>query len=372
VIAGQVGGDVSALSGNIDLAETAEIDGDVSVVNGQLTRARGAEVDGELVRGRGADENTPPERPEPPGPPRGAPSFFGWLANLLLRLILAVILSAVVVTLVTLLHHLRPDILRPIYAVMIERTAFSFIVGLLVNLVLAILTVGLFATVILCLGGVMTGVLLVGLNLVGWAVVAQYLGQRLTQFINTPIRPITSTLLGVIVLTSLTAILWALGGCFQFLGFLLWLGTSSVGVGAAVVHWLKLGGRTLRPSIRPAEGGLPPPDRGPAPTAPPNAPVPTVAADEPLLPMTLPPEPPISIVPVNEESISPAVTSEVDFTIIRGVGPTFDRRLKAAGIHTFAQLAASTPDEIAPIIGWTPQRVINDDIIGQAQRLSEQ
>jgi predicted flap endonuclease-1-like 5' DNA nuclease/cytoskeletal protein CcmA (bactofilin family) len=372
LIAGQVDGDVAAFSGNVDLAATAVIDGDVSIVTGSLNRAPGAQVRGDVVRGRGfplpipgSGENRDFSRPNPPSLAVRGPSFLGWLANLLLRVILAVILSAVIVTLVTLLHHLQPDILRPVYGVMVERTAFSFIVGLLVNLVLAILTAGLFTTLILCLGGVVTGVLLIGINLVGWAVVAQYVGQRLTRYLNTPIRPLTATLLGAIILTSLTTMLWALGGCFRFFGILFWLLVSSVGVGAAVVYWLKLDGRTTVPPPASPSVGTPapvtPPVRAPMPGAPPSesltsAPgvVNETASGEMLAPESAAPPP------------------DADFTILRGVGPTFDRRLKAAGIRTFAQLAALTPEEIAAIIGWTPQRVIVDDLIGQAQRLSVQ
>lgn len=59
-----------------------------------------------------------------------------------------------------------------------------------------------------------------------------------------------------------------------------------------------------------------------------------------------------------------------DFTLINGIGPTFDRRLKAAGVNTFAELAELTPEAVAAIIGWQPQRVMNDDLLGQARRLA--
>ncbi len=62
----------------------------------------------------------------------------------------------------------------------------------------------------------------------------------------------------------------------------------------------------------------------------------------------------------------------VDFTRINGIGPVFDTRLKDAGVQTFAQLAAMTPEAVADIIGWPPERVISDDILGQARALAEQ
>jgi predicted flap endonuclease-1-like 5' DNA nuclease len=296
---------------------------------------------------------------------------------LILRLVLAVLLTGVVVTLVALLHNLRPDVLRPIYAVLVERTAFSFVVGVLVNLVLAILT----APLLLCLVGLLPGVLLLGVNLVGWAVVSQYVGQRLTGHVQTSMRPVASATMAALLLTGLVTMPWALGGWFFTpLAFLLWLLLSSPGVGAAVVHWLKLDGRVAPSPLSPAEAqtrssAVPPP---PPPASPPTpdtgtasvTPVGSVVYETPS------PEPPPSITPAEPATHLPVASAEpsvdeVDFTLIRGIGPTFDRRLKSAGIHTFAQLGALSADQIADMIGWTPQRVLNDDLIGQAQRLSE-
>ena len=57
-----------------------------------------------------------------------------------------------------------------------------------------------------------------------------------------------------------------------------------------------------------------------------------------------------------------------DFTRVSGIGRTWDGRLKAAGIRTFAQLAAQTPESLAAVLGITVEQVILDDLLGQAQR----
>jgi predicted flap endonuclease-1-like 5' DNA nuclease/cytoskeletal protein CcmA (bactofilin family) len=382
LIAGEIGGDVAAMSGNIELAETAVVAGDVSVVSGNLMRAPGAVVTGDVVRGRGfslpfrfgngAGEST---RPLTPGLVDGRQTFWGWLGGLILRLVLAVLAVAVVVGLVILFHNLRPDLLRPIYEVMVERTAFTFVVGLLVNLVLGVLTVGLFATLILCLGGFLTGALLLALNLVGWAVVSQYVGNRLAGYLQTPVQPLASTGLGALLLTGAVALLWALGGCFRPAAYLIWLLASSSGVGAVLVHWLKLAPRLSATEV---DASVPPP-----------APVPPTATDEAAVAPARsvvraypsaseaaadqPSEaaPPESVI---EEAIAPEPVvppADDDFTALRGIGPTFDRRLKEAGIRTFAQLAALTPEEAADIIGWPSQRILSDNLLGQARRLAE-
>ncbi|HMN29513.1 MAG TPA: hypothetical protein PKE45_15290, partial [Caldilineaceae bacterium] len=271
-------------------------------------------------------------------------TFWGWLGGIILRLVLAVILTGVVVTLVALLHNIRPDLLRPVYATMRERTAFCFIIGVLVNLVLSILTTALFASILLCLGGFLTGAVLLGLNLVGWAVVSQYIGQRLMGYVQTPVRPLASTALGALLLTGVVALLWALGGCFQFFGFLLWLLASSVGVGAAVVRWLKLNGRPALPPPAMEELPPPPPPEGASPGGEPAAPfeaesAPAQAETNVLAELEgqqAQTPPPTSEFPSAEVTSPPTAEQpavvEADFTVIRGIGPTFDRRLKSAGL----------------------------------------
>ncbi len=418
-VAGRVEGDVAAMSGNIDLAASAIVEGDVSVVNGDLQRAPGAVIEGQLVRGRGFPfSGRFTENPETESQPRvelqrdAGGSFLGWLGLLIFRLVLAVLTTGGIVAVVGVLHNLRPEFLQPIYTLMLERTAYSFIVGFLVNLVLAGITSGLLATLILCLGGIATGLILLVLNLVGWAVVMQAVGERLNNGLKTSMRPLASTVLAALLLTGLVALLWALGGCFRFFGVLLWLLLSSAGVGAALVHWLKLGGSgqsPTEPAPEPAgpqpnaPTGEPPVDLPPAAeresspetrlsTEPPvDVPV-DVAAPTPTLadpPVDLPPaaeretspetrlstEPPLDVpveIAAPSEHAQPATElpsgAPADFTVLRGIGPALTRRLQAAGVVTFADLAGLTPDELARILGWSPERVIAEDLLGQARR----
>ena len=63
-----------------------------------------------------------------------------------------------------------------------------------------------------------------------------------------------------------------------------------------------------------------------------------------------------------------------DLKLIHGVGPGIEKRLHRAGILTFEQLAALSPEEIAPlvldIIGITVDRIASQDWIGQARKLA--
>lgn len=65
--------------------------------------------------------------------------------------------------------------------------------------------------------------------------------------------------------------------------------------------------------------------------------------------------------------------SSDDLTQIYGIGPVFRRRLNVAGITTFGQLASMSPDKLQRLldIDVDPQRIIDDDWIGQAAALAD-
>jgi predicted flap endonuclease-1-like 5' DNA nuclease/cytoskeletal protein CcmA (bactofilin family) len=381
MLAGVVGGDVSALSGNVELKETASVDGDVSVMSGNILRARGAEIDGNVVQGPAFRMPRPfsgwfgraPAAPELPGTVmQTRTSFWGWLGGLVLRLILAVLFTVIVVVLTTVLFNIRPDLIQPLRRVMIERTAYSFVVGLIVNLLLGVITAGMIATLCLAPIGLFSGLVLLALNLVGWTVASQFVGERLAGYVRTPMQPVASLALGALLLTGAVAFLWALGGCLRPIANLTWLLVSSFGVGAAIVHWLKLDGRTsVAVSPAPVEPAAPSsgavrvytpverPQQG------------DVSRDNPITPVVAPSSFSEPSTPAPEIT-PPAPVIEEDLTVIRGIGPSSDQRLKAAGIRTFAQLAALTPEQLAAIIGIPLERVIEDDLIGQARRLAEE
>jgi predicted flap endonuclease-1-like 5' DNA nuclease len=62
-----------------------------------------------------------------------------------------------------------------------------------------------------------------------------------------------------------------------------------------------------------------------------------------------------------------------DLKRIRGIGPAFERELKRLGVHSFAQIAAWTPDELEKIakkIKAKPERIRRDDWITRAAELA--
>jgi predicted flap endonuclease-1-like 5' DNA nuclease len=292
------------------------------------------------------------------------PTFWGWLGGLVLRLILAVIFTAIVVLLVTVFFNIRPDLIRPLRTVMIERTAYSFVVGLIVNLLLVVITAGMIAMICLAPIGLFSGLVLLALNLVGWTVASQVVGERIAGYIKTPMQPIASLALGALLLTGTVAFMWALGDCLRPIANLTWLLVSSFGVGAAAVHWLKLDGRTTTtPSPAPVEPAAPASGAVQVYT-----PVERPQQADVIVGDTITPAAPLAS---SSEPFTPAPpVAEADLTVIRGIGLSSDQRLKAAGVHTFAQLADLTPEQLAAIIGLTAERVIEDDLIRQARMLA--
>ena len=62
-----------------------------------------------------------------------------------------------------------------------------------------------------------------------------------------------------------------------------------------------------------------------------------------------------------------------DFKLIKGIGPAIERRLNEAGVTTFAQLAALSPDGLATIVegaGVSSDRIVRQDWIGRAGELA--
>ncbi len=74
----------------------------------------------------------------------------------------------------------------------------------------------------------------------------------------------------------------------------------------------------------------------------------------------------------NEKSAAPATPPAERLEVIRGIGPKFAERLHAAGIHTFAALAAETPERLREIVraqSW--QKIEPEAWIAEARRLAE-
>jgi len=387
-VAGQVNGNLAVLSGDIELDDSAVVNGDLSVMSGEIDRAAGARINGNVARGPNLRIPVPeifgapaapavpatPESPAIPRPQQAGRGMLGSLVGFILRMIGAALFTGVVGVLAWLLYTVRPDIVRTVRATAEHQLALSFAVGAIVNVGLLFLTIVFIITGCLAPVGFITGLLLLALNIVGWSAISLWVGERLSAYAKTSAQPVAYLVLGVLATAGLVSFLWVLG-CWATCIFLIGLLASSPGVGALIVPWLRRG----------TTNGGSPVDAYPTPTA--NAPTaePIVAATpspaEPATPgatILTPDSEATSAADPGAVIVTPATVNDfqaspvpVDFTRINGIGPVFDTRLKDAGVQTFAQLATMTPEAVAEIIGWSPERVITDDILGQARVLAE-
>ncbi len=66
------------------------------------------------------------------------------------------------------------------------------------------------------------------------------------------------------------------------------------------------------------------------------------------------------------------LSAKDDLTLINGIGPAFEKALNTVGIHTFAQLAEQTPENLAARMATriTAERIRRDRWIEQARDLA--
>lgn len=414
-IAGEVGGNLAVMGGDVGLRSSARVEGNVSIFGGTAEREEGAYVGGNFVGGPGG------RFPEIPDDVRGvniqppATNPASGLLHFFLRLLQAAFWTLVIAGLVTLLVWLLPNQVKAVSRTATADPALSFATGLIVTLAVIFLAFVLSITICLAPAAILLIGLLLLVGVAGWTVTAYLSGQRLQSLLGArstrQFHPLIATALGALLLTGITAFGWAISQC---LGILLATLFGSIGTGAVLVHLARRRTSTTGGESGPeGDGGEPTP---PAPAAPPaqetpegeeGEEVPAEMEDEDLgpdreeawkrqqlgsdvqdedvqdeeeseatseeLPPGLETSAELDLTAEEAESLRQgAETPEAaDFTRIRGIGPTFDRRLKEANVRTFAQLAAMTPEAISEILGWSPERVIRDQLIEQAQELAQ-
>ena len=328
--------------------------------------------------------------------------FFGRLLGAILLLGLAILVGAGLLL-------WKPTWVEEVRTTLHQHTALSFAVGILVN-VLALAVIGIL-WVLVCTRppGLLMGVALLGLNLAGLAAVGDEIGRRVETRLGRSYVPTVRMAIGLAVPGAVLGILYIMGFCFQFFAFVGLLVLASFGAGAVLVKLLKLGipapdtavapvpaasapetmpngATTLPATVAAVPGAAETPAGSPAaaseaesnqapPVIPPAEGVEAPVTRAPLVEATATPaDPTADLAPDSEATPAAAPTAAPtavdDFTRIVGIGPTFNQRLQAAGIRTYAELAGKTPEEIAAAIGWPNERVVRDQIIEQARKLA--
>ncbi len=353
-LAGQVGGNVVAWSGDIDLHDSAQVGGDVSVVSGDVAQASGASVGGQIVQGPtlklpGAflPFSTQPDQTitAVESAARSGPGFLGWFGRMVGRMFSAAIFLLLMGGLTAGVAYVKPSLVEGVARTAQEKTALSLVTGLVTNFALLILAAVLIITI--CLWPFPLLALSV-LSIMGLAGMGRIVGRYLTDRLALNLHPALATGLGALLLVGIFAPFWVMGGCFRFIAWLGLMVITATGIGALILPWLGGRGDGSATATEPAPVSAPP------------------AGPEDMTVTVHTPQPPAS--PAAEAPpVRPEKPGEDDFTRIDGIGPVFAQRLNAAGVRTFAQLAALTPEQVADIIGWPAERVIRSRIIEQAK-----
>ncbi len=362
-LAGTVGGNVASWSGDVDLDATANIGGDISVLSGNIGRADGAVVGGNLVRGPTLNFAVPAwsapfqfdGNPDAAGSDidlqagNGRTSFLDRVGRFFLNLMLAALLALLFVPLAAALTFAKPGYVDGVVETMWTQPALSFITGLIATLVLAFISI--------C--GIPL-LLLIGLNFVGWTALSLALGRRLAVGVRAAWSPVLSTIAGAILLSILLVPLWSLGGCFRFIVMVSTFLVGAIGVGGVVLPWLQRA-RNGHSRQLPAESTAVTPVASSESMSTGRTAV-VHGADDGLLRGAE-----VDVIDRDEND-----EIEDDFTRLVGVGQVLDAQFKVAGIRTFAQLASLSPDEIAEIVGWSVEQVVDAEFIEQAAEFAQQ
>ena len=388
MIAGQVTGNVASWSGDVSIKPSARVGGDISVLSGEIVRDPGAEVSGDVIRGPNlklpSNPLNPPAPPAfnrtPPVAPR-ATAFGQRLVGLIVRVLGALLLTLLAALVAGVFVYVRPDVVNGIRRNIRSETVYSFLLGLIANLVLLFLSFLLTVTVCLAPLALLPVLAFVLLNIAGWVAISAIVGERLLLAARLRWEPSVAAAAGAVVATGIVSFLWAVGGCFRFISFVLILVVASIGLGAVIIPWLRKATAERQPRTPEAAGAVTDPAAPPAydretaaaETVEPVAeaiPATESAPDKTVEPGA--PETAIEEAPGSYET--PDVTSapdDDDFTRIRGIGPVFAARLRQANVLTFGDLAALTPEQIAEIIGWPAERVMRTEIVEQAAELAK-
>jgi predicted flap endonuclease-1-like 5' DNA nuclease len=90
---------------------------------------------------------------------------------------------------------------------------------------------------------------------------------------------------------------------------------------------------------------------------------------EPVVKPTEAPKPDATVMPTRTPASKKEVAKPDDLTAIKGIGPTFARRLAEAGVTTYAALADATPEHLREITK-APPMAEPDEWIAQARQMA--
>jgi len=375
---GDVAGDMVVIGGNVHLGATASVEGDLMILGGNVTGTMEA-VGGRISEGFSFPFQRAIFVPRAPRPLSGwsvaSNPMLNWFLGGLRAVGTALVLALIALLVVTLWPRQADLVAKTVW----HSPAASFGIGFLTYLVVTGLAVLLAITICLIPLALLLLLAAAVAFLFGWIALGWLVGGRILAALKArDTAAIWQAVLGVFLITVL--------GATPCVGWLAWVGGGAFGLGAAILT--RFGTRRYNGSGPGAAARPPSSEAEPTPPA-------VWEEGESILDGTASPEEetgpdtPLGVAEgvvdgdggvltggdVDLGSVPQAVNDLIladegdavdDLELITGIGPVFAARLRAHGIRTFAQLAATEAKELGEIVELFPERVIEDNWIGQA------
>ena len=306
-----------------------------------------------------------------------------WILVLLGRLVQAFLWTLLITGLVLMVAWLLPTQVERISRTAEKETALSFAAGAITLMGSALLAALLTLTICFALLAMPLLALLALVILCGWTVTCHLLGRRLDAFLAKQTRlswnPLVSVALCSLLLTGVTMFAWAIFVC---LGFFIAVLIGSTGAGAVIVHFARSSGRFPSDSFLGngdggngdggngdggnGDGGNRDGGSGDGGKGPPAGPaVPDIASPPPAGEAGEE-----AVQPSGPQREPPGQGSPDELSRLEGIGPTYDQRLREAGVTSFAQLAEMDVERLAAALGWSASRVERSRLRERASELA--
>ncbi|TEU19631.1 MAG: hypothetical protein E3J21_03210 [Anaerolineales bacterium] len=233
-VAGEVDNELVVFGGNVELKSTAFIGSDVVAMGGNVERAEGAVVEGNVSEGvtirlfpSPPVRPIVPLRPTPPGitPLETGTRFF---LNTIMDIFKAVITALALMALGLLVVLFLPKQTETVAQAVLSAPLPSLGVGFLTAVVAAGLTTLLAITVCLLPIALFIGLITTAGGFFGWIAVGLLVGQKLLEGLKVQeAAPLVAVVIGVLLISLISAL--------PCLGFLVFLGVVSLGLGGVVL-----------------------------------------------------------------------------------------------------------------------------------------
>ena len=232
-VAGEVDNELVVFGGNVELKSTASIGSDVVAIGGEVEQAEGAVVEGNVVGGITTGFFRGPRIvrvvPLPPTPGRvpleaGSRFFFNTIMDIFKAFITALALMALGLLVVLFLPRQTETVAQAMFAAPLPSLGVCFLTAVVAIALTLLLTL----TICLLPIAVFMALIVIAAGFFGWIAVGLLVGQKLLEGLKVQeVAPLVAVVIGVLLISLISAL--------PCLGFFVFLGVVSLGLGGVVL-----------------------------------------------------------------------------------------------------------------------------------------